>query len=217
MAKNNRKRMPTQAETSLWAHAMSSVLPVPRPQDLAVFTSTVGRQIETRRRSKKTDADVGGALPDGFIKSVRRPAPSLPSVSKTDHMHLSRVEIGQVGDTDRRTANKLRRGKLDIDARLDLHGYTEDQAYRHLMGFIQAARASGARCVLVVTGKGRKTDMQPGKLKTAVPRWLNEPEFRPAVLTVTYAQQRDGGDGALYILLRKGDRTRPTNHGGSKR
>lgn len=216
MAKNNRKRMPTQAETSLWARAMSSVLPVARPQDLAMLIPTVDDQIKTRRHTNKVDGDLG-ALPVGFIKPGRRTAISLPSVSKTDHKNLSRVEVGHVGDTDRRTANKLKRGKLDIDARLDLHGYTEDQAYRHLMGFIQAARASGARCVLVVTGKGRKTDMQPGKLKTAVPRWLNEPEFRPAVLSVTYAQQRDGGDGALYILLRKGDRTRSANHGGGLR
>jgi len=215
VAKNNRKRMPTQAETSLWARAMASVLPVSRPQDLATLTPTIGRQVEVRRRTKNADGEAD-ALPDGFIKPVRRAPSSLPSVNKANHASMSRVDIGHVGDTDRRTANKLKRGKLDIDARLDLHGYTEDQAYLHLMGFIQAARASGARCVLVVTGKGRKTDMQPGKLKTAVPRWLNEPEFRPAILSVTYAQQRDGGDGALYILLRK-DRTRAGNNGGGQR
>ena len=216
MAKNHRKRMLTQAERSLWSRAMSSVLPSARPQDLAMLTPTVDGKVVAQLHTKKVHRDFG-TLPTGFIKPMRRTSDPFLSVSKALHTHLSRVEIGQVGDTDRRTANKLKRGKLDIDARLDLHGYTEDQAYRLLISFIQTARVSGARCILVVTGKGRKTDMQPGKLKTAVPRWLNEPEFRPSVLSVTYAQQRDGGDGALYILLRKGDRARPANRGGGLR
>ena len=123
------------------------------------------------------------------------------------------LEVGKTGGTDRRTANRMRRGKLSIDMRLDLHGLTLDIAHRRLLGFLSAAQASGAKCVLVITGKGTRThngiQRGQGRLKSAVPRWLNEPAFRSLVLSIAYARQKDGGEGALYILVRK-SRTKRT-------
>lgn len=206
--KNSRKRMPTQAEASLWARVMESVKPVNRPQNLAI---TEGRSVgqKTSKPQEVRSRDQTLVSPQGFIAASQRTV-TRSALGPKGQINSAPVEVGKIGGTDRRTANKLKRGRMAIEARIDLHGFTEAQAYLHLLGFLQAARASGARCVLVVTGKGRKMDAQPGKLKTAVPRWLNEPEFRPFVLSVTYAQQKDGGDGALYILLRKGDKTRFT-------
>ena len=123
--------------------------------------------------------------------------------SATRHTPLPPMEIGQMAGTDRRTANRLRRGRMEIDARLDLHGYRQEEAHQRLFGFLSAANAAQARCVLVVTGKGRQASGETGKLKSAVPQWLNEAPFRHLVLSVTYAQQRDGGEGALYVLLRR--------------
>jgi DNA-nicking Smr family endonuclease len=105
---------------------------------------------------------------------------------------------------DRANAERLKRGKHPIEARLDLHGMTQAQAHRALAAFVHDARADGKRCVLVITGRGSGQEFRGGGvLKAAVPRWLGEPEFRPHVLAVATAQPRDGGSGALYIMLRR--------------
>jgi DNA-nicking Smr family endonuclease len=92
---------------------------------------------------------------------------------------------------------------MDIEARLDLHGKTQDEAHRELAAFIARAQSQGKRLALVITGKGREGK---GVLRESVPRWLNEPALRGRVLALSSAQPRDGGSGALYVLLRK---TRP--------
>ncbi len=101
---------------------------------------------------------------------------------------------------DRASAERLRRGRLPIEARLDLHGMTQAEAHRALNGFVTGSRSLGRRVVLVITGHGR---ISGGVLKEAVPRWLNEPGLRPHLLAIARAQPRDGGAGALYLLLRK--------------
>jgi DNA-nicking Smr family endonuclease len=97
---------------------------------------------------------------------------------------------------------------LAIEARLDLHGLTQHEAHDHLGGFIRRAVAAGQRNVLVITGKGFKAPYnqkggEVGVLRQAVPRWLNEPDLRRHVVALRHAQPRDGGEGALYILLRR--------------
>ena len=117
---------------------------------------------------------------------------------------------------DGRTAERLRRGQLDPDARLDLHGMTEAVAHRTLLTFLKSAHRQGARLVLVVTGKGARSadaafDLEfggrtRGVLNAMTPRWLAEPEFAPFVVEVRAAHRRHGGSGALYVYLRKGAR-----------
>ncbi len=112
---------------------------------------------------------------------------------------------------DRRTSERLKRGQLPIEARLDLHGMTQDQARRSLDAFITSAHDRGLRAVLIITGKGLKPrardaepwEPEPGILKTQTPRWLNEAPNRARVLAFTAAQPRDGGSGALYVLIRR--------------
>jgi DNA-nicking Smr family endonuclease len=104
---------------------------------------------------------------------------------------------------DKRTREKLSGGEMAIEARLDLHGMTQDEAHRALGAFIRGARAAGRRCVLIVTGRGSGKGVGGGVLKNAVPRWLDEPAFRPHVLAIATAQPRDGGAGALYVMLRR--------------
>jgi DNA-nicking Smr family endonuclease len=94
----------------------------------------------------------------------------------------------------------LKRGKHKIEARLDLHGMTQQEAHHALARFIRAARSEGKRCVLVITGRG---SVGGGVLRAAVPRWFEEPEFRPHLLAISTAQPRDGGAGALYVMLRR--------------
>lgn len=109
---------------------------------------------------------------------------------------------------DGRTAARLARGLLEPQARLDMHGMTEAAAHRALLTFVKGAYARGDRLLLVVTGKGsrvenarhRVTETQ-GVLKTMTPRWLES--LADLVADWRVAHRRHGGEGALYVYLRK--------------
>ncbi len=110
---------------------------------------------------------------------------------------------GSAPGLDKRTQVRLRRGKVTVEARLDLHGMTQTQAYEALGRFVDRAQERGYKTVLVVTGKGLRGDGQVGVLRQAVPRWLNEPGFRARVHAFDHAAPADGGEGALYIMVRR--------------
>jgi DNA-nicking Smr family endonuclease len=97
---------------------------------------------------------------------------------------------------DRRTAARLKRGTLAIEAKLDLHGMTQAEAHVALTRFIARAQKHGSRAVLVITGKS-------GVLHGAVPRWLADGENRERILAVRRAHVQHGGEGALYLMLRR--------------
>jgi DNA-nicking Smr family endonuclease len=113
---------------------------------------------------------------------------------------------------DHRTRRRLKRGKMSIDGRLDLHGKTQNEAYDTLLEYIPVAYASGKRCILVITGKGlpRSGDIKLiersdhiGILKQKTPQWLSMPPLSPYILDIQTAQPNHGGEGALYVLLRR--------------
>jgi DNA-nicking Smr family endonuclease len=112
---------------------------------------------------------------------------------------------------DGNTAEKLKRGQLKPGARLDLHGMTEAAAHRALLSFLTGARSRGVRLALVVTGVGNPRPeggaewmrAPHGVLKQMVPRWLNEKEFAALAVGTAPAHIRHGGEGALYVYLRK--------------
>lgn len=113
---------------------------------------------------------------------------------------------------DRSTEKRVRRGQVEIDGRLDLHGLTQAEAEAALKAFVQRGAARGARCLLVITGKGWGEDAAgeylpwwreaPGVIKRRCPEWLASPELAPLVSGTARAHQRHGGDGALYVFLR---------------
>lgn len=94
----------------------------------------------------------------------------------------------------------LRKGRLEPEAKLDLHGYRQEAAYRALQRFLSRAQGLGQRVVLVVTGKG-------GTLREIFPRWLGEPEFRNIVAGISVAHAKHGGGGAFYVALKKNKRS----------
>jgi DNA-nicking Smr family endonuclease len=109
---------------------------------------------------------------------------------------------------DLRTEQKLRRGKITIDARLDLHGYTQQQAHQELTRFLLRCYGAGFRCVLIITGKGIKNLDKPeeqtrGVLNRNVPRWIMDPPLKDIVLKYSIATIKDGGSGAYYIYLKR--------------
>ena len=110
---------------------------------------------------------------------------------------------------DRRTARRLKRGQLPVEARLDLHGRTQDQAHDALRDFIQESRMARRRCVLVITGKGSVASGKGGVLRQMVPRWLNEPSLRRHIIAITNAPESSGGTGALYVLLKSREPIHP--------
>jgi DNA-nicking Smr family endonuclease len=104
---------------------------------------------------------------------------------------------------DRKTRQKIARGRDSIDARLDLHGHTQAEAHAVLLRFLRRTQAKGGRVVLVITGKGGRGENSGGVLKRAVPMWLALPEFRELVIGFDSAAIGHGGEGALYVRLRK--------------
>lgn len=117
-------------------------------------------------------------------------------------------------DLDRRKVRRIASGSVEIEDRLDLHGLTQTIAHRRLVAFIQRAASRGVRTVLVITGKGARRqsgatgdgsldDGDTGILRRSVPRWLAETPLQAMVLGCRVAAPRHGGEGALYVLLRR--------------
>lgn len=103
---------------------------------------------------------------------------------------------------DAPTHEKLAKGRLPIEGRVDLHGLTQEEAYSLLLSFLGRAYAGGVRYVLVITGKGSSSGGE-GVLRRAVPGWLATPPFRILVSSHDHAARNHGGAGALYIRMRR--------------
>jgi DNA-nicking Smr family endonuclease len=152
-----------------------------------------------------------------FAEAFRETRPHKPAknTAKPAPKPVPQVPQKQSGGLDGNTAERLRKGVLDPDSRIDLHGMTEAVAHSALLSFLRNARKSGARLVLVITGKGarRPDPYEPfdlelesrarGVLKSMVPRWLREPEFAELIADHRSAHVRHGGSGALYVYLKK--------------
>jgi DNA-nicking Smr family endonuclease len=140
------------------------------------------------------------------------PAPGSPppvAVEKRPAAEPGRLPpLNHFSGIDRANAERLKRGLHSIEARLDLHGMTQAEAHHALAGFIHSSSIAGRRCVLVITGRGFGPS-GPGVLKSVVPRWLEEGGLRGKILAIAPAQPRDGGAGALYLLLRRRRAERP--------
>ncbi|MGD9543965.1 MAG: Smr/MutS family protein [Methylocystis sp.] len=110
-------------------------------------------------------------------------------------------------DIDARTFAKIKRGRIEVDAKLDLHGMRQTEAQRSLTAFLRRCQANGSRVAIVVTGKGLTRD-EGGVLRRVVPMWLEAPNLRDVVLGFGEAARHHGGEGALYVRIRRADRTR---------
>lgn len=118
-----------------------------------------------------------------------------------DKVDKTRNTSTSLDSLDRKTSRKIRKQSLTVDARLDLHGFYQTQAYEKLRRFIPEAQARGYKLVLIITGKGRPGS--PSVLNQNVPRWLKDSAAFPQVLSISKAQPQDGGNGAFYVFLRK--------------
>ena len=179
---SRRKRGLSEEERSLWESVAKQVKPLrKKPRGQKQHTAEAKQSIPTPAKA-----------PPRPIASAPSPKPSKPAVPP----------LATLG---RRERSKLSRGKSEIDARLDLHGMTQVRAHHALLGFLQRAHHDGLTFVLVITGKGTVggLDAERGVLRRQVPQWLNLPEFRSLVVGFEQAHIGHGGEGALYVRIRR--------------
>ncbi len=147
--------------------------------------------------------------------------PTTPASAETQEIHIDidtsvkntpKDVFEKPAGIDHRTQQRLKRGKMPIDGRLDLHGKTQNEAYDALLEYIPAAQSSGKRCILIITGKGLPRHGNPsllessehiGILKQKTPQWLSMPPLSQYILDIQPSRPNHGGEGALYVLLRR--------------
>lgn len=185
------KRNLSDEDRALWQRIAANVVPLKRAANIEPLKRT------TKRVVKAPVPPTAASAPAKAIKlKVERPQPAPRAAPPVVVVSAAPATPG----LDRRTTSKLRRGHIVIEAKLDLHGMTQSEAHDALLRFIASSRERGLRCVIVVTGVGKAGG---GVLRRAVPRWLSEAGPREAVISFAAAEQRHGGDGALYVMLRK--------------
>jgi len=134
--------------------------------------------------------------------------PSLPrevSEKPAEPIKTSKKPAGYHYPLEKPTKKKLAKGRLSIEARLDLHGLFQGEAHDLLLDFIYRAHERGLRHVLVITGKGSSMGSE-GALRRAVPLWFSKAEFRFLISSYEWAARHHGGEGALYVRLARTER-----------
>lgn len=180
-----RKRALSEEERGLWESVAKQIKPLrKKPHAPKVQTPPAVKQptVAAPRKSSLALQPAKAARPN-----VPPPAPKLAPLGRRERLQLSR-------------------GKKEIDARLDLHGMTQIRAHRALLSFMQGASSQGLTFVLVITGKGRTQgagSSERGVLRRQVPEWLSLPEFRGLVVGFEEAHIGHGGEGALYVRVRR--------------
>jgi DNA-nicking Smr family endonuclease len=185
----SRRRQLSDDEEALWTGFTRSITPL-RPAKSAKPSATPGAK--------------SSATPS----AASAPAPAQPR-SRTVAPREALPPAPPLAPLGRRLKQRVARGREPIDARIDLHGMTQHEAHAALLRFLHRAQANGAKTALVVTGKGksaahRDAAHERGVLKRQVPLWLALPEFRPLIVGFDDAHVGHGGEGALYVRLRRG-------------
>jgi DNA-nicking Smr family endonuclease len=195
--------------------------------DEAALWEVVTEQVHPLRRAKPMRVtDTAPSDPANEPRSAPRRVPADPVPAPTPAPRWQKLPGGStprpakiapqpVPAFDRKHVKKIVAGRIEIEGRLDLHGLRESEAHMRLRGFLRQAQAMGKRTVLVITGKGREDDdpfapfdfgmerAPRGVLKRNVPRWLSDPDLASLIVSYTTAHVRHGGEGALYVHLRK--------------
>jgi DNA-nicking Smr family endonuclease len=205
-APKGRRRNLDDDEAADWDHTTRTIKPLTKAKPrVHKALEGVGEDEPVARPRAKAEAGAGSAQ----LKS----APAQKSIAVAP---ATAMRTPPIADFDRKKAKKIRSGQIEIEARIDLHGMRQDEAHTALRGFLFRAQGQGKRWVLVITGKGKAgldddadapfdmtRNRDRGVLKRNVPRWLEEPDLRPLVVSYTTAAISHGGEGALYVHLRK--------------
>ena len=175
----------SEDDDRLWETVTSQINPLKSVR----YSGAMEKALATRNPPSPRKI-TGKTVASATGKSPSPPAKAAPiDLREGDHAGL-----------DRTTRRKLSRGNLPVEARLDLHGHNAQQAETRLRAFIQQSVSLGHRCVLVITGKGVCGE---GVLRRHVPFWLKQPPLGGVVLAISDATPKDGGAGAIYVMLRR--------------
>jgi DNA-nicking Smr family endonuclease len=192
---------------------MPELFAVPRrkralSEEERVLWESVAKQIKPLRKkplAPKAQSAVAAEELSIAAKSAGLPEP-LPAARPAKAARLDKsAPAPPLAPLGRRERSQLSRGRKAIEGRLDLHGMTQTRAHRALLSFLQRASGEGLTFVLVITGKGRATGPEAGRgvLRRQVPEWLSLPEFRALVVGFEEAHIGHGGEGALYVRVRR--------------
>jgi DNA-nicking Smr family endonuclease len=178
-----RKRGLSEEDRALWESVAKQVKPL-RKRHRALKPPVVSADAESKAAPKSAPSP-RHAAPPRIVAPTKPEPPPLAPIGRRERSHLSR-------------------GRKEIDARLDLHGMTQTRAHRALFGFLQRAHLDGMTFVLIITGKGKMgPESERGVLRRQVPQWLGLPEFRSLVVGFEEAHIGHGGEGALYVRVRR--------------
>lgn len=183
--RRRRQRRLSDAERMLWSEVTRDITPFGVRAD--------------RAQSATSD---GETPPAPAAKAQAEPQPARPTSAAVPN-HNQPPPLAPFG---RRMRQRIARGSHAIGGRLDLHGLTQREAYDALIGFLRTAQARGEPLVLVITGKGApgaEAGHERGVLKRQVPHWLRLPAFRDLVVGFEPAHVTHGGEGALYVRVRR--------------
>lgn len=202
------RRRLTEDERALWqrvAQTATRLLPAPSPMADTRKAPVPDPQAKAPAAAQRPAIQI----PQSFAKHASKPIASRIHVdlAKPVGEHLAQQPVRM----DRGLHKTMMRGKLEPEARIDLHGMTVAQAHGALHGFILSAHARGLRLVLVITGKGRTKSQnhaapmpsRAGVLKHEVPQWLRMAPLASAVMELRESHRSHGGTGAYYVYLRK--------------
>ncbi|MBN9045141.1 MAG: Smr/MutS family protein [Rhizobiales bacterium] len=182
-----------------------------RPED-RILWETVARTARPLARSLSGRMAGSDELPDFAVlmreEEARQKAKAAPPAAGTPDKTKKPPASAEmpIHPFDRPTHRRIAKGRVDIEARIDLHGLTQNEAHGLLYGFLSDAHARGLRHVMVITGKGRSFGSE-GILRQAVPHWFSTPLFRLLVSAYDDAARHHGGHGALYVRLRRRTQT----------
>ncbi len=172
-------------------------------EDERALWESVAKQIKPLRKKPRT-VKTPAASPDGETPVAARSTALPKPLASAKVLRAPKPEPPPLAPFGRRERSQLSRGRKEIDARLDLHGMTQTRAHRALSAFLQRAHSDGLAFVLVITGKGKMgAESERGVLRRQVPQWLSLPEFRALVVGFEEAHKGHGGEGALYVRIRR--------------
>jgi len=180
--------------------------PTPRRRALSeeerALWDMVAKQVKPLRKHRVVKAQAPPRSEASTVAPAPRRAPSPQPVAAAPAPRAAKSAMPPLAPLGKRERTKLSRGRSEIEARLDLHGMTQTRAHRALTGFLHRAHEDGMTFVLVITGKGRSGG-ESGVLRRQVPEWLSLPEFRAFVVGFEQAAIGHGGEGALYVRIRR--------------
>jgi DNA-nicking Smr family endonuclease len=178
----DRRRVLSYEERVLWTIVTKSMKPLRDAPPTVADEEEIAQAPKPKHPLARPKKPVAAALPVAPVRQLQPPLAPL----------------------GRRMRGRVARGKEAIDARLDLHGLTQSEAHAALLRFLRNASARDAKLVLVITGKGLRGDGSGrGVLRRQVPQWLGLPEFRSLVVGFDDAHIAHGGEGALYVRVRR--------------